>query len=73
MVMPLLALAFLRWLCSSFVVPSWKVLGKAPSSIVNSGVFSSNRAISTTCAACTYTDAHRQTHTVITASAGFLF
>lgn len=52
MLMPLLALVFLRWLCSSLVVPSWKVLGRAPRSMVNSGVFSSNRAISTTWAAC---------------------
>lgn len=45
-------LEFLRWLCSSLVAPSWKVLGSAPSSMVNSGVFSSNSAIRTTWAAC---------------------
>lgn len=61
----LLALVVLRWLCSSLVVPSWKVLGKAPSSMVNSGVLSSNRAISTTWAACMHTRTHtHRTHTV---------
>lgn len=48
----LVLLVFFRWLCSSLVAPSWKVLGSAPSSMVNSGVLSSNKAISTTCAAC---------------------
>lgn len=56
MVIPLLALVFLRWVCSSLVVPSWKVLGKAPSSMENSGVLSSNRAIRTTWAA--YVNTH---------------
>lgn len=50
----LVLLEFFRWLCSSLVAPSWKVLGRAPSSMVNSGVLSSNKAISTTCAACRY-------------------
>lgn len=63
MVMPLLALVFLRWLCNSLVVPSWKVLGRAPRSMVNSGVLSSNRAISTTWAACRR--GHTHTHTQI--------
>lgn len=44
----LLLLEFFRWLCSSLVAPSWKVLGRAPRSMVNSGVLSSNRAIRTT-------------------------
>lgn len=61
MVMPLLALVFLRWLCNSLVVPSWKVLGRAPRSMVNSGVLSSNRAISTTWAACRRGHTHRHT------------
>lgn len=47
----LLLLEFFRWLCSSLVAPSWKVLGRAPSNMVNSGVLSSNRAIKTTWAA----------------------
>ncbi len=47
----LVLLEFFRWLCSSLVAPSWKVLGRAPSSMVNSGVLSSNKAISTTWAA----------------------
>lgn len=70
MLMPLLALVFLRWLCSSLVVPSWKVLGRAPRSMVNSGVFSSNRAISTTWAACRcgHTNKHNVYADVITVS-----
>lgn len=44
----LVLLLFFRWLCSSLVAPSWKVLGKAPNSMVNSGVLSSNREINTT-------------------------
>lgn len=47
-----LLLELFRWLWSSLVAPSWKVLGSAPSSMVNSGVLSSNRAIRTTWAAC---------------------
>lgn len=42
---------FRRWLWRSFVAPSWNVFGKAPNSIVNSGVLSSKREISTDCAA----------------------
>lgn len=44
----LVLLVFFRWLWSSLVAPSWKVLGKAPSSMVNSGVLSSNKEMSTT-------------------------
>lgn len=44
-------LLFFRWLCRSLVAPSWKVLGRAPNSMVNSGVLSSNRAIKTIWAA----------------------
>lgn len=33
------------------MAPSWNVFGKAPSNMVNSGVFSSNREMSTICAA----------------------
>ena len=47
----LVLLEFLRWLCRSLVAPSWNVFGKAPSNMVNSGVFNSNREISTICAA----------------------
>lgn len=47
----LVLLEFLRWLCNSLVAPSWNVFGKAPSNMVNSGVFSSNREIRTICAA----------------------
>lgn len=49
----LVLLEFFRWLCRSLVAPSWNVLGRAPSSMVNSGVFSSKSEISTTWAACT--------------------
>ena len=47
----LVLLEFLRWLCRSLVAPSWNVFGKAPSNMVNSGVFNSNSEISTICAA----------------------
>ena len=47
----LVLLEFLRWLCRSLVAPSWNVFGKAPSNMVNSGVFSSKREIRTICAA----------------------
>lgn len=43
---------FLRWFWSSLVAPSWKVLGRAASSMLNSGVLSWNSAISTDWAAC---------------------
>lgn len=47
----LVLLEFLRWLCRSLVAPSWNVFGKAPSNMVNSGVFNSKREIRTICAA----------------------
>ena len=43
---------FFRWFWSSLVAPSWNVLGRAASSIVNSGVLSWNSEISTDWAAC---------------------
>lgn len=43
---------FFRWFWSNLVAPSWKVLGRAASSMVNSGVLSWNRAMSTDWAAC---------------------
>lgn len=43
---------FFRWFWSSFVAPSWKVLGRAASSMLNSGVLSWNNEISTDWAAC---------------------
>lgn len=49
---------FFRWFWSSLVAPSWKVLGRAASSMVNSGVLSWNRAISTDWAACYTQNTH---------------
>lgn len=40
------------------MAPSWKVLGRAASSMVNSGVLSWNRAISTDWAACYTQNTH---------------
>lgn len=50
---------FFRWFWSSLVAPSWKVLGRAASSMVNSGVLSWNNEISTDWAAC-----NTHTHTM---------
>lgn len=61
---PLVLLEFFRWVWRSLVAPSWNVLGKAPRSMVNSGVFSSKREISTTWAA--YTTQHTPSEAQLT-------